>query len=586
MKIRLGAAVVVSLLSMSVVPTMAQAASAGSTCKTVDRTVVDSGVSLRCTQTKSGLKWRKFTPPVVVSQPVVAAPPVVVTPSVSVEETLLNQSGVIAVTSNVVGTVYIAEVSVQVAKVSDIENAGSYLWVSAPITNVGVSGVSVDIDQIINGNYRVYVANDKGVLSTASLNMVVVSMPRLYDSVAAQGWGTQFGTSEYEEVWSMAVDAAGNVYVAGSTTGDLGGFSGGWYDVYVAKFDSSGIQVASAQIGTTGLDHEPYLGIDGSGNVYVAGETGGAFDGYTLQGGSDVFVAKFDSSLVLQGTVKQFGTTGDDRADSIAVNGSGNVYVAGRTNGAFTGNTNQGFYDVYVAKFDSSLVLQGTVKQFGTTGRDQWAFIAFDGSGNVYVAGQTDGAFTGNTNQGFDDGFVAKFNSSLVLQGTVKQFGTTGEDEVFSIAVDGSDNVFVAGQTIGAFTGNTNLGGYDGFLAKFNSSLTQTAIKQFGTTGNDVLYWITADDSGNVYLAGYTSDAFLGNTNQGESDAVVLMVDSSLELKALNQFGNSGDDEAYSIAVDGSGNVYVAGTTTGELFGRNSGDADAFVFKIVDLLVG
>ena len=182
MRIRCASVVVVSLLLMSVgVPTMAQAASAGSTCKTVGLTVVDSGVSLRCTQTNSGLKWRKFTPPVVASQPVVAAPPAVVTPSVSVEATLLNQSDVIAVTSNVVGTVYIAEVSVQVAKVSDIENAGSYLWVSAPIAKVGVSEVSVDIDAIINGNYRVYVANDKGVLSAASLNMVVVSMPRFYD---------------------------------------------------------------------------------------------------------------------------------------------------------------------------------------------------------------------------------------------------------------------------------------------------------------------------------------------------------------------------------------------------------------------
>ncbi len=165
---------------------MAQAASAGGTCKAVDRTIVDSGVSLRCTQTPKGPRWRVFTPPVVVSQPVVVAPPVVVTPSVSVEPTLLRQPGVISVNSNVVGTVYIAEVSVNVAKVSDIENAGTYLWVSAPVTKIGVNEISVDIDAIINGNYRVYVANDKGVLSAASLNMVVVSMPRLYDRPAAQ----------------------------------------------------------------------------------------------------------------------------------------------------------------------------------------------------------------------------------------------------------------------------------------------------------------------------------------------------------------------------------------------------------------
>ena len=175
------------LLLMSLgVSSVAQAASAGGTCKTVGRTIVDSGVNLRCTQTPKGPRWRIFTPPVVVSQPVVAALPVVVTPHVSVEETMLNQSDVIAVTSNVVGTVYVVEVSVQVAKVSDIENAGGYLWVSAPITKVGVNEVSVDIDQIINGNYRVYVANSKGVLSAASLNMVVVSMSRLYDRPAAQ----------------------------------------------------------------------------------------------------------------------------------------------------------------------------------------------------------------------------------------------------------------------------------------------------------------------------------------------------------------------------------------------------------------
>jgi surface protein len=185
MRIRSGTAAVLSLLISVGLPTIAQAASAGDICKKAGRTSVSSGVNLRCTQTKSGLKWRKFTPPVVASQPVVAAPPVVVSPSVSVEATLLRQPGVISVNSNVVGTLYVAEVSVKVAKVSDIENAGRYLWVSAPITKVGVNEISVDINSISNGNYRVYVANDKGVLSAASLNMVVVSMTRFNDRITS-----------------------------------------------------------------------------------------------------------------------------------------------------------------------------------------------------------------------------------------------------------------------------------------------------------------------------------------------------------------------------------------------------------------
>ena len=193
MKMR-SSAFVSAILFMSIgVSAVAQAASAGGSCKTAGRTVVASGVNLRCTQTKTGLKWRVVAPPAKSSEPSATTTPVVaapIVPFVSVEPTLLRQPSVISVNSNVVGTVYIAEVSVQVAKVSDIENAGRYLWVSAPITKVGVNEINVDIDAVINGNYRVYVANDKGVLSAASLNMVVVSMPRIYDRVAAQEDGT------------------------------------------------------------------------------------------------------------------------------------------------------------------------------------------------------------------------------------------------------------------------------------------------------------------------------------------------------------------------------------------------------------
>ena len=526
MKMR-SSAFVSAILFMSMgVSAVAQAASAGGSCKKVGRTVVSSGMSLRCTQTKTGLKWRVVAPPAKSSEPSVTTTPIV--PFVSVEPTLLRQPGVISVNSNVVGTVYVVEVSVKVSKVSDIENAGRYLWVSAPITKVGVNEISIDINAIINGNYRVYVANDKGVLSAASLNMVVVSMARIYDRVAAQSWSRQFGTSAYDDVWSIAVDTAGNVYTAGSTDGDLYGFNAGIeFDIFVNKFDLLGNLIASVQFGTAYDDSQPYISVDSSGNVFIAGWTQGAFAGNTRSGGGDVFVAKFNSSLVLQGTVKQFGTTLEDGVQSLAVDGLGDVYVGGRTFGAFTGNTNLGAYDGFVAKFNSSLVLQGTVKQFGTAGVDCVCALAADGSGSVYVAGKTAGAFSGYTNLGSGDAFVAKFNSSLDLQGTVKQFGTTGVDLTYSIAVDDASNVYIAGSTAGAFTGNTRLGLLDGFVAKFNSSLDlQGTVQQFGTSEND---------------------------------------------------------EAYSVAVDSARNVYVAGSSLGDLFGDNAGDSDAFVYKEVAL---
>ena len=590
MKMR-SSAFVSAILFMSMgVSAVAQAASAGGSCKTAGRTVVASGVNLRCTQTKTGLKWRVVAPPAKSSEPSATTTPVVaspIVPFVSVEPTLLRQPGLISVNSNVVGTVYIAEVSVKVSKVSDIENTGRYLWVSTPITKVGVNEISVDINAIINGNYRVYVANDKGALSAASLNMVVVSMPRIYDRVAAQSWSRQFGTSAYDGVTSIAVDAAGNVYTAGETNGDLYGENSRLLtDIFVNKFDFLGNLIASVQFGTTQYDYAPEILVDSSGNVFIAGYTYGAFSGNTNLGANDGFLAKFNSSLVLQGTVKQFGTASLDEVTDVAINALGDVFVVGRTAGAFTGNTNLGGSDGFVAKFNSSLVLQGSVMQFGTTDFDSITAIAADGSGSVYIAGCTNGAFSGYTNPGGSDGFVAKFNSSLDLQGTVKQFGTASLDFSESIAVDGSGSVYVAGNTDGAFTGYTNLGDFDGFLAKFNSSLDlQGTVKQFGTTEIDVTFSVAVDSASTVYIAGYTNGAFSGNTNLGGHDGFVAKFNSSLVMQGtVQQFGTSENDEAYSVAVDGASNVYVAGTIGDDLFGVPEGhfdSFDAFVYKEV-----
>jgi hypothetical protein len=99
----------------------------------------------------------------------------------------------------------------------------------------------------------------------------------------------------------------------------------------------------------------------------------------------------------------------------------------------------------------------------------------------------------------------------------VHQFGTSGDDEAFGIKVDSYDNVYVIGYTDGAFTGETNKGGYDAWVAKFDNLGNQQWVQQFGTAGTDHAYDITVSGS-NVYVTGIT-DGSLGTANQGSFDA-------------------------------------------------------------------
>ena len=91
-----------------------------------------------------------------------------------------------------------------------------------------------------------------------------------------------------------------------------------------------------------------------------------------------------------------------------------------------------------------------------------------DSSDNIYVTGYTAGGLDGNTNSGRDDLFLVKYNSSGTKQWT-QQLGTSETDFALSVSVDSSDNIYVTGYTEGGLDGNTNAGGKDVFLVKYNS---------------------------------------------------------------------------------------------------------------------
>ena len=215
---------------------------------------------------------------------------------------------------------------------------------------------------------------------------------------------------------------------------------------------------------------------------------------------------------------KKLGTKENDYGDSVTTDSSGNIYVTGKTRG-LDGNTGMsGLYDIILMKFDSSGTKQWT-KQLVTSNRqyDQGSKSFFDSSGNIYVTGWTPGFSSGIDS----DIILIKFNSSGTKQWT-KKFGTSSTETGLGGTTDSSGNIYVTGFTRGGLDGNTNSGGKDIFLVKYNSSGTKIWTKQLGTSKHEDAYQVTTDSTGHIYMTGYTAGDLYGNTSSGGKDIFLI----------------------------------------------------------------
>ena len=363
----------------------------------------------------------------------------------------------------------------------------------------------------------------------------------------------------------VSVDASGNARVAGFTTGTLPGQTRfGATDAFARQYGPTGAAQWSRQFGTSDNDYGLGVSGDANGNVYVVGETTGTLPGLTSAGVHDVFLRRLGSATGVELWSVQFGTSGNDTGAGVAVDGNGDVYIVGYTPGTLPGQANAGNYDAFVRKYDASGTELWT-RQFGTSGTDYGNGVAVDGSGNVYVAGETPGTLPAQSSAGSYDAFVRKYSSSGAELWT-RQFGTSGSDGCHGVAADGNGNVYVAGAVAGALSGQTSAGGADAFVRKYDSSGTEVWTKQFGTTGNETPWAMTLDTAGNAYVAGWTSAAFPGHRNAGSDDGFVRKYDPSGEELWTKQFGTSSNDGAFSVSVDGGGNLYLAGELGGQAF--------------------
>jgi hypothetical protein len=201
-----------------------------------------------------------------------------------------------------------------------------------------------------------------GSLSGTNAGVEDTFLMKLNATTLGEEWTRQIGTNSYDRNGGIAVDTAGNVYVAGSTGGSLAATNStpGVNDLFVVKYDASGVEQWKRQVVSPGHDHVTGMASGAGNTVYITGYTYRNFNGNTNLDPSgnttDVFLIKYDSdgNKLWSG---QTGTTTDDRPYAVAIDtypGGGGAFVAGYTLGALDGNTNVGGADMFVIKYDAA----------------------------------------------------------------------------------------------------------------------------------------------------------------------------------------------------------------------------------------
>jgi hypothetical protein len=424
------------------------------------------------------------------------------------------------------------------------------------------------------------------------------ALPLVIDPILS--YSTYFGGNAGETAWAISMDTNGFIYVAGETFSTqfstLGAYQtnyhGGIYagDAFVAKFDNLGTNlIYLTYLGGSGNDRATSIAVDNSGNAYVTGYTdstdfpatgipglpsstnisGTPTPGLNNAYPIDAFVAELNSGGSNLVYSAYLGGSGMDGGNGIAVDSSNNVYVTG-----FTCSTN-----------------------FPTTANALQKHLACPSSPYSYL----------NANS-----FIAKIGpgGSLLIYSTY--FGGANFDMGEGIAVDNSSYVYVAGFTASPNFPNANAfqeylnGSTNAFVAKFDSAGTNLVYSTFlGGTNSDVANSIAVDSLGNAYVVGWTTSTDFPNTatnvvpNQLTNNSYGYTVTTNVFLTQIKWnganatigysalFGGNASDIGYGVAVDSSGNAFVAGTTSsanfptfntsGFLRATNSGGNDVFV---------
>jgi uncharacterized delta-60 repeat protein len=341
-----------------------------------------------------------------------------------------------------------------------------------------------------------------------------------------------------DQAVALAVDNSGNVYVTGRSNG-----SGFYPDYATIKYAPNGDTLWVRRYNGPGnfSDEASALAVDTNGNVYVTGRThwgGGDWDYATIKyapNGDILWVRRYDGP---QGS-------GYDRAVALALDDSGNVYVTGYCETAFT------FFDYATIKYAPNGDTLWVRRYNGPGNLDDGANgLAVDNDGNVYVTGYSNGGGS------YYDYATIKYapNGDTVW---VRRYNGPGnsDDSASALAVDNNGNVYVTGESYGSGSY------YDYATIKYKSNGDTAWVRRYNgpADSTDGGYALAVDTNGNVYVTGYSTGS---GTPQ---DYATIKYKPNGDTAWVRRYNGpvNGTDVANALAVDDSGNVYVTGYSTG-----------------------
>jgi len=355
--------------------------------------------------------------------------------------------------------------------------------------------------------------------------------------IAGPYWIATLGGSAADQGNGIAVDSLGNSYIAGQTASQGAGST----DALITKYNTSGTIQWQRVLGGSGIDLFNGVALDSSFNVYAVGRT--ASQG---AGSNDVILTKYDSSGTIQWQ-KLLGLSASDEGNAIAIDGSNNIYITGY----YSSN------NLLIAKYDSSGTIQW--QRALTTSTNNGNGIRVTSAGTVYVVGFS----SGGGGQGSNDVLLTKYDTSGTIQWQ-RVLGGASSDVGNAIAIDSSENLYVAGSTQSQGLGSTEI-----LVAKYDSSGAIQWQRILGTVNADVAYGVALDSSANVYITGY------GN---GSDKLQIAKYNSSGTIQWQRRLvaGSAVSNQGNGISTDPSGNIYIAGQTAG----TGAGGSDVVITKL------